>query len=556
MTTSTENSHITNFIRNIIDKDLADGKHKAITVRFPPEPNGYLHIGHAKSICLNFGLANAYQGICHLRFDDTNPSQEEQRYIDAIIEDIQWLGFDCDQYRYHTSDYFEQLYQLAIKLIESGDAYIDELSADEMRAYRGTLTEPGRNSPHRDRPIAESLDLFARMRAGEFDAGTYTLRAKIDMAASNINLRDPVLYRILNMHHPRTQDQWCIYPMYDFAHALSDAIEQITHSLCTLEFQANRPLYDWFVAKCNMPAQPRQIEFSRLNLNYTITSKRKLKRLVEEGHVDAWDDPRMPTLSGLRRRGYTARALRQFCDQIGISKQDSVIDVTILEETLRNDLNQHAQRRTAVLQPLKVIITNYPADQTEQISVANHPQNESLGRRDLTFSREIWIEQDDFMLDPPSKYFRLKPGGKVRLRGAYVIECDKVIQDDEGNVTELHCRYDADTLGGKKPADGKKVKGIIHWLSNNDAVNARVRIYDRLFNVANPNKEEDFTNALNPDSLNVLSTAKIEPALATAAPGEIFQFTRLGYFVADRVQHSTEQPTFNRSVSLRNTWQN
>ena len=554
MTTEVEKSHKTNFIRNIINDDIDQKKHESIVVRFPPEPNGFLHIGHAKSICLNFGLAQDYNGTCHLRFDDTNPEKEEQRYIDSIIEDVRWLGFDWNQHLYHTSDYFEQLYQFALELIQNGDAYIDNLSSEEMREFRGTLTEPGKNSPNRNRPIAESIELFKKMRAGEFKEGEYTLRAKIDMSSGNVNMRDPIIYRIMKATHPRTGDSWSIYPMYDFAHALSDAIESITHSLCTLEFQDHRPLYEWCVEKCSTPSSPRQIEFSRLNLNYTITSKRKLKQLVDDNHVSGWDDPRLPTLRGLRRRGYTPRALRRFCDHVGISKQDSIIDMSILEESIRSDLNEHAQRRMAVLKPLKVIITNYPEDKTETLSIANHPQNEQHGRREVPFSREIWIEQNDFMLDPPSKFFRLKPGGRVRLRCAYVITCNEVIQDANGNIIELHCSYDSDTLGGKKPADGKKVKGIIHWLCANHAKTATVRLYDRLFTEENPAALEDFTKALNPNSLEILTNAKIETLAAQASPGDSFQFTRLGYFCADEKDHSEDQPTFNRVVSLRDTW--
>lgn len=554
MSIDIDKSHKTNFIRNIIDEDLESQKHKDIVVRFPPEPNGFLHIGHAKSICLNFGVANDYQGTCHLRFDDTNPEKEEQRYIDSIKEDVKWLGFDWQSHLYHTSDYFEQLYQFAVKLIQNGDAYIDDLSSEAMREYRGTLTTPGKNSPNRERPAAESLELFERMRAGEFEEGRYTLRAKIDMASGNINMRDPIIYRIMKASHPRTGNDWCIYPMYDFAHALSDAIESITHSLCTLEFQDHRPLYDWCIEKCETPSQPRQIEFSRLNLNYTITSKRKLKQLVDDQHVNGWDDPRLPTISGLRRRGFTARALRQFCDYVGISKQDSIIDMSILEETIRSDLNQHAIRRMAVLKPLKVIITNFPEGETEILNVANHPQDESRGEREVPFSREIWIDQDDFMLDPPSKFFRLKPGGRVRLRCAYVITCDEVIKDDSGAVIELRCTYEAGTLGGKKPADGKKVKGIIHWLSCAHAKNATVHLYDRLFLDENPAALEDFTTALNPHSLETLSDAKIEAIAANALPNEAFQFTRLGYFCADEKEHSADHPVFNRVVGLRDTW--
>jgi glutaminyl-tRNA synthetase len=552
--TESSASHKTNFIRNIIDADLAAGKHQDIVLRFPPEPNGYLHIGHAKSICLNFGLATDYQGVCHLRFDDTNPSKEEQEFIDAIQNDIRWLGFSWGDNLYHTSDYFEKLYQCAVSLIKAGKAYVDDLTAEQMREYRGNLTTPGKNSPNRDRDITESLALFEQMRAGECQAGQYTLRAKIDMAAGNINLRDPIIYRIMDTEHHSTADQWCIYPMYDFAHALSDAIENISHSLCTLEFQDHRPLYDWFVQHCPVSSTPRQIEFSRLNLNYTITSKRKLKQLVDQDIVDGWDDPRMPTLAGIRRRGYPPAAIRQFCQHVGISKTDSIIDVSILEEQVRSELNKTAERRMAVLEPIKVIITNFNEDEVQQLNVANHPQDESCGRRDIPFTREIFIDASDFMLDPPNKYFRLKPGGDVRLRNAYVITCDDVIQDAAGNVIELHCHYDPDTLGGKKPADGRKVKGVIHWVSAPQAVTAEVRCYDRLFTVENPGAEGDFTAAINPNACRVINNAKIEPSLAIAKPEDRFQFTRVGYFCADRYDHKPELPVFNMTVGLKDTW--
>lgn len=550
----TDKAHKTNFIRNIIEHDLQEHQHERVVLRFPPEPNGYLHIGHAKSICLNFGLAEDYNGTCHLRFDDTNPTKEEQRYIDAIKDSVSWLGYTWGDKLYHTSDYYDQLYRFAVGLIHAGKAYVDDASAEQMRSLRGSLTEPGKNSPSRDRSIEENLELFERMRAGNFDEGSYTLRAKINMQSSNINMRDPVIYRILKHAHPRTGDSWCIYPMYDYAHALSDAVEHITHSLCTLEFQDHRPLYDWFIEHCDAPSHPRQIEFSRLNLNYTITSKRKLKQLVEQKHVAGWDDPRMPTLAGMRRRGYTATALRNFCEQIGISKQDGIIDMGVLEAAVRDDLNQHAPRRMAILDPIKVIITNYPEGQTETLQLANHPQDDSYGKREIQFSREIYIDGSDFMLEAPAKFFRLKPQGRVRLRNAYVITCDEVIQDNDGKVTELHCHYDVDTLGGKKPADGKKVKGIIHWLPVAQAKDASIRLYDRLFNVENPAALDDFITALNPDSLQVLSGAKVEACLVDAKPGDAFQFTRLGYYVADRHDHSTENPVFNRVVNLKDTW--
>ena len=555
MSDNQQKAHKTNFIRNIIDQDLADNKHSAVVLRFPPEPNGYLHIGHAKSICLNFGLAQDYAGTCYLRFDDTNPTKEEQRYIDAIKDNISWLGYTWDGKLHYTSDYYQQLYDFAISLIQAGKAYVDDASAEQMRLWRGTLTEPGKNSPSRERSVAENLLLFSAMRAGDFAEGAYTLRAKIDMASPNMNLRDPVIYRILKHAHPRTGDAWCIYPMYDYAHALSDAIEHITHSLCTLEFQDHRPLYEWCNENCQVPSQPRQIEFSRLNLNYTITSKRKLKQLVDNNHVSDWDDPRMPTLAGMRRRGYTPAAIRNFCEQIGISKQDGTIDMSILEEAVRDDLNQVAPRRMAVLDPIKVVITNYPEGQEETLQLDNHPQDESQGTRPIQFSREIYIDGSDFMLEAPPKFFRLKPQGRVRLRNAYVITCDEVIQDEAGKVLELRCSYDIDTLGGKKPADGTKVKGIIHWLPAAQAKDATIRLYDRLFNVENPAVLDDFTTALNPDSLQVLTNAKIEACLQNCQPGEVFQFTRLGYYVADMHDHTLEMPVFNRIVNLKDTWQ-
>lgn len=551
MTTATAK----HFIDKIIDEDLSTKKHQSIITRFPPEPNGFLHIGHAKSICLNFGVANQYQGTCHLRFDDTNPVKEEQLYIEAIKKDVAWLGFDWQQHLYHSSDYFEQLYGFAVELIEKGLAYVDDLSAEQMRDYRGTLTEPGKNSPSRERDSNESLDLFKRMRAGEFAEGRYTLRAKIDMAAANINLRDPILYRILNASHPRTGDAWCIYPMYDFAHALSDALELITHSLCTLEFQDHRPLYEWFLEHVSVPSTPRQIEFSRLNINYTITSKRKLKSLVDGGHVSGWDDPRMPTISGMRRRGFTSDAIRNFCAEIGISRQDSVIDIGLLESAVRDDLNTRAPRRMAVLRPIKVVITNMDQDFSQSLLMANHPQDEAQGKREVILTRELYIEQDDFMLDPPSKYFRLKPGGRVRLRNAYVIQCDEVIKDAAGQVIELHCSYDPDTFGGQKPADGKKIKGIIHWVSAQHSLPATVHCYDRLFNVENPAALDDYTQALNPHSFECLTEARIEPDLANFTAEMPVQFTRLGYFVVDAKDHSADKPVFNQIVALRDTWQ-
>lgn len=540
------------FIEQIIETDIANNKHNGnVVTRFPPEPNGYLHIGHAKSICLNFGIAQQYQGTCHLRFDDTNPIKEEMEYIDAIKADVQWLGFDWGDNLFHASDYYDQLYQCAVQLINKGLAYVDSASAEMMREYRGTLTEPGKATPDRERTIDDNLQLFERMKAGEFADGEYILRAKIDLSSGNINLRDPALYRIRHTSHPMTGDKWCIYPMYDFAHSLSDAIEGITHSLCTLEFQDHRPLYDWCVANVDIDNQPQQIEFSRLNLSHTITSKRKLKQLVDEGHVSGWDDPRMPTLIGMRHRGFPPAAIRQFCKMIGVTKSDSVIDMSVLEECARDYLNTHAKRIMCVLNPIKCVITNYPQDKTEQLTLANHPQNDALGERQTPFCREIYIDQDDFMENPVAKYFRLAPGKEVRLRGAYVIRCDEVIKDDRGNIIELHCSYDADTLG-KKP-EGRKVKGVIHWVSANDAVAAHVNLYDRLFHIENPAADENFIQHLNPNSLQTLTQCFIEPCIKQAIVGESFQFERVGYFFLQ--QQSSDLTVFNRIVSLRDSWQ-
>ncbi len=544
----------TNFIRKIIEEDLESQKHQQIVTRFPPEPNGFLHIGHAKSICLNFSLANDFNGTCHLRFDDTNPNKECSSYIEAIQNDVRWLGFDWQHHLYHASHYFEELYQKAIHLIKNGHAYVDDLSSDLMREYRGTLSEPGKDSPNRNRPIEDNLALFQRMKAGDFEDGQYTLRAKIDMQSGNINLRDPVIYRIMHVSHHQTQDQWCIYPMYDFTHALSDAIEGITHSLCTLEFQDHRPLYDWFVEHCAMPNQPRQIEFSRLNLNYTVTSKRKLKQLIDEQKVSGWDDPRLPTLSGLRRRGYTAQSIRQFCHDIGISKQDSIIDIGQLEATLRNDLNHNAPRKMVVLKPLKITITNYESND-EKLNLPNHPQRPELGQRQIPFAKHLFIEQDDFAEIPPPKFHRLSPGKEVRLMNAYVIYCDKVIKNSAGEVIELECTYLPETLGGKKPNHGKKVKGIIHWLPVEASIDAEVRLYDRLFLEANPASHDDLMASLNPESLEIMTDAKVEASLADAAPEDAYQFNRLGYFCADQFDHNQQRLVFNRSVSLRETWQ-
>jgi len=542
-------SHKTNFIKNIIDQDLKTGKHQSIVTRFPPEPNGYLHIGHAKSICLNFGLAKEYAGTCYLRFDDTNPCTESTEFMESIQRDVKWLGFDWGKNLTFASDYFEALYQIAERLIQEGKAYVCSLSPEHVREYRGTLTEPGKPSPGRNRSMEENLDLFRRMRAGEFEEGRYTLRAKIDMNSPNLNLRDPTLYRIRKAHHHRTGDAWCIYPMYDYTHALNDAMEGITHSLCTLEFQDHRPLYDWFVEQAKMTHRPRQIEFSRLNLNYTLTSKRKLKQLVEEQHVKGWDDPRMPTICGMRRRGYTPSSLRNLAEMVGISKQDSIIDVRVLEEALRSDLNENAPRRMAVLNPLKVKIQNVDADFLEWIHSPNHPQKPEWGKRELAFTQELWIEQEDFALHPSADFFRLAPGKRVRLMNAYVIECLEVIEE-AGKVSEVHCRYLPETLGGKPCEDGQKVKGVIHWLSAKTAQRAEVRLYDRLFLVENPGAVEDLGEILNPHSLLIVE-AYIEAALKEAKSEDYFQFNRLGYFSADQYDHSTEYPVFNRSVSLR-----
>jgi len=545
-----------NFIRNIVDEDLASGKHKTVVTRFPPEPNGYLHIGHAKSICLNFGLASHYQGRCHLRFDDTNPVKEEQEYIDAIKTDLSWLGFNWGEHEYHASDYFATLYGYAEKLVEKGLAYVCDLSPEEMREYRGTLTEPGKESPYRGRSVEENLDLLQRMRSGEFDNGSRVLRAKIDMASPNLNLRDPILYRILRATHPRTGDDWCIYPMYDFAHGQSDSIEKITHSLCTLEFQDHRPLYDWLCDALEI-YHPQQIEFARLNLTYTIMSKRRLLELVNEKHVSGWDDPRMPTLSGMRRRGFTAAAIRTFCTRIGVGKSDSVIDMSVLEDCVREDLDQVAPRAMGVLRPLKVTISNYPEGQTEEFVVARHPKNPSMGTRTIPFSREIYVDRDDFMEDPPRKFFRLGPGREVRLRYGYIIRCDEVIKDPvSGEVTELLCSYDAETGGGTLPEGRKKVKGIIHWVAVAHAVPVEVRLYDRLLSVADPaaEKDRDYRELLNEASFEVLSQAFVEPSLVDATPGATFQFERLGYFCADSEDSQPGKLVFNRCVTLRDTW--
>jgi glutaminyl-tRNA synthetase len=546
------------FIRDIVAADVAAGKNGGkVVTRFPPEPNGYLHIGHAKAICLDFGVASEFGGYCNLRFDDTNPVKEDVEYVDSIKADVEWLGFHWHDRELYASDYYEQLYQYAEDLIRKGVAYVDSLSADEIREHRGTLTEPGRNSPYRDRPAGESLDLFRRMRAGEFADGTHVLRARIDMASPNITMRDPVLYRIRHAEHHRTGNAWCIYPMYDFAHPLSDAIEGITHSFCTLEYVDHRPLYDWVIEHANTPAVPRQYEFARLNLNYTVMSKRKLLQLVEQGHVQGWDDPRMPTVSGLRRRGYTPESIRDFCARVGVAKKENVIDVGLLEHCVREDLNAHAPRAMAVLRPLKLVLTNYPEGQSEEFEIASHPDDPSLGKRRVPFSREIYIEQDDFMEDPPKKFFRLAPGREVRLRNAYLVTCTEVIKNAAGEIVELRGTYDPATRGGDAP-DGRKVKATLHWVSAAHAVDAEVRLYDRLFTSEDPEGAAakagtDFTKMINPASLEVLTHSKLEPQLATVAGGARFQFERQGYFAADP-DSKPGAPVFNRTVSLKDSW--
>lgn len=543
------------FIRQAIDADLAKGANAGrVVTRFPPEPNGYLHIGHAKSICLNFTVAAEFGGQCFLRFDDTNPEKEDTSYVEAIKEDVRWLGFDWGDGLTHASDYFETLFEYAQKLIEADKAYVDSLSAEETRTYRGTLTEPGTNSPFRSRSVAENLDLFKRMAVGEFDEGAHVLRAKIDMAAGNINLRDPALYRIRKVHHQRTGDRWSIYPMYDFAHTLSDALEGTTHSLCTLEFEDHRPLYNWFLEQLAVKDPPRQIEFSRLNLMFTITSKRALRRLIDEGHVHGWDDPRMPTLAALRRRGYTPASIRDFCTRVGITKKENTIELGALENCLREDLNENAERRVAVLDPIKVVIENFPAGETEILTAANHPNRPELGDREVTFSRELWIERDDFMEDPPRKFFRLKPGGEVRLRYGYIIKCEEVVKDSAGEIDYLRCTMDAATRSGTGPEAERKVKGTIHWLSAVTAQPAVVRLYDRLFKVPSPSTDLDLAEQLNPDSLVVRDGAYVEPALIDLAPATPVQFERLGYFVLDSESGDDGRPRFNRAVSLRDSW--
>jgi glutaminyl-tRNA synthetase len=538
------------FIRDIIQADLDSGRRQGVVTRFPPEPNGYLHIGHAKSICLNFGVAQEFGGRCHLRFDDTNPVKEEQEYIDAIKADVRWLGFDWGEHLYHASDYFEQLYAWAEHLIQAGKAYVDDQSPEEMRLARGTLTEAGKNSPFRDRTLEENLDLFRRMRAGEFPNGARVLRAKIDMAAGNINLRDPVLYRILHANHPRTGTAWCIYPSYDFAHGQSDAIEHVTHSICTLEFADHRPLYDWFIESLPVPSKPHQYEFARLNITYTVLSKRVLTTLVRDNHVSGWDDPRMPTLAGLRRRGVPAAALREFVRRIGVAKANSLVDMAMFDSAVRDTLNKTAQRRMAVLKPLKVVITNYEGPD-EELDAVNHPDDPSAGTRKIAFGREIYIEQDDFMENPPKKFFRLSPGKEVRLRYAYFITCQEVVKDESGNVVELRCTYDPATKGGDAP-DGRKVKATLHWLSAQNSVAAEVRLYNPLFRNPEPNVA-DFTNEMNPHSLEILADARIEPASARSNSTEPVQFERQGYFTRDP-DSTTDRPVFNRTIGLRDTF--
>ncbi|MFQ5929351.1 MAG: glutamine--tRNA ligase/YqeY domain fusion protein [Acidobacteriota bacterium] len=542
------------FIRAKIAEDLKANRHGGhVVTRFPPEPNGYLHIGHAKSICLNFGVASENEGgVCHLRFDDTNPTKESVEYEESIKRDIRWLGFDWGDRLFHASDYFEQLYQYALQLIKDGKAYVCSLSPEEIREYRGTLTEPGRDSPYRTRSVDENLDLFERMRAGEFEEGSHVLRAKIDMASPNLNMRDPALYRILRVAHHRSGDKWCIYPMYDFAHCLSDSIEGITHSLCTLEFEDHRPLYDWVLDELNVDCHPQQIEFARLNLSYTVMSKRKLGELVREGYVWGWDDPRMPTLSGLRRRGYTPEAIRNFCDEIGVAKRDSIVSVAKLEHSLRKDLNRRAPRVMAVVRPLRVVINNYPDAHVEELDAVNNPEDPGMGTRKVPFSRVLYIEREDFREDPPKKFFRLAPGREVRLRYAYFITCVGVVKDEQtGEVIELQCTYDPETRGGSAP-DGRKVKATIHWVSAPHSISAEVRLYDRLFKEENPGA--DFKSALNPNSLETLTSCRVEPSLARARPGSRYQFERLGYFCVDAVDSSEGAPAFNRTVTLRDTW--
>ncbi len=555
MTTS-DRPKPTNFIEEIVEEHFRTNKYGGrVRTRFPPEPNGYLHIGHAKAICIDFGIAAKYHGLCNLRFDDTNPMKEEQQYIDSIKEDIHWLGFDWGDREYYASDYYQQLYEWALRLVKKGKAYVDDLSAEQIREYRGTLTTPGKESPYRSRSIEETLDLFQRMKEGEFPDGSRVLRARIDMAAGNMNMRDPVMYRILHASHPRSGDKWCIYPTYDWAHGQSDSIEVITHSLCSLEFEDHRPLYDWFLDQLEVH-HPQQIEFSRLNLSYAITSTRKLRKLVEEGHIGGWDDPRMPTLSALRRRGYTPESIRNFCESIGVAKAESIIDITKLEHFVREDLNKRAPRVMGVLRPLRVIIDNYPEGKTEELEAINNPEDPGMGTRKIPFSRVLYIEQDDFREEPPPKYYRLAPGREVRLRYAYFVKCVDVAKDKDGKIVELHCTYDPKTRGGDSP-DGRKVKATLHWVSAPHAISAEVRLYDRLFSKPDPNqvesKDKDFRVNPNPNSLEVLTDCKLEPSLSAAKTGDRYQFERLGYFCVDLDSRSGEL-VFNRTVSLRDTW--
>ena len=545
----------TNFIRQIVESELAGHRHPdGIATRFPPEPNGYLHIGHAKSMCLNFGIARDFGGKCYLRFDDTNPDRESPEYVESIKEDVCWLGFEWEDRLTHASDYFEQLYESAIELVRNGKAYVCSLSAEDIRSTRGTLTQPGRDSPFRDRSVAENLDLFERMRAGEFPDGTHVLRAKIDMASPNINLRDPTLYRIRHLPHQNTGDRWCIYPMYGFTHPLSDALENVTHSLCTLEFEDQRAFYDWVLDNVTSPSRPRQIEFSRLALDYTVMSKRLLTTLVDANRVAGWDDPRMPTLSGMRRRGYTPASIRDFCNRVGVTRNEQQIEMSVLENCIREDLERTAPRAFAVLEPVRVVIDNYPEDQVETFEAANHPNNAELGTRQVPFCRELYIERQDFMMNAPRKFFRLAPGREVRLRYAYLVTCTEVVEDQDGNVIEIHCDYDPDSTGGNAP-DGRKVKGTLHWVSARHAVNAEIRLYDRLFLEPNPRADPatDFMDLINPDSLVSLPGAKIEPGLAEACSGDTFQFERTGYFCTDP-DSTPGSPVFNRTVALRDSW--
>ncbi len=544
----------TNFINDIIDKDIENEKHNVVKFRFPPEPNGFLHIGHAKSICLNFGLAERYTGSCNLRFDDTNPIKEDEKYIQSIVKDIKWLGFDWGEKEYFTSDYFEKIYNLAVFLIKKGKAYVDSLSADEMRQYRGTLTKAGTNSPYRDRSVEENLELFEGMRRGDYAEGEHILRAKIDMSSGNVVMRDPALYRIRKVHHQRSGDKWCIYPMYDFAHCLSDSIEGVTHSICTLEFENNRPLYNWVIAETEMQCQPQQIEFARLNLSYTVMSKRKLLELVENDIVDGWDDPRMPTISGLRRRGFTPSSIKDFANRIGVAKNNNIVDMAMLDHCIREELNVDADRRIAVLDPLKVIITNYPEDQVEEVDAKNHPSDESAGKRKVPFSRELYIERNDFMEDAPKKFFRLTKDREVRFKYGYYVTCNDIIKDDNGEIIELHCTYDPETRGGRSE-DGRKIKGTIHWLSAKEAVEAEVRLYDRLFTEENPDgdKDKDFKDLINTDSLIVKKGCLVEPLLGNASIGYRCQFERTGYFIVDS-DSTPNNPVFNRIVALKDSW--